>query len=87
MRQEYKEKTKGALIFAEMPSDKKSKGRGRGRDKDYISNSDSEAEPRTGSPSAEPKSSKAKRRKRSVLNAPTLRNLNQKAFIFSYLCE
>lgn len=37
-RQEFKEKTKNALLFNEMPSEMKPKGKGRGR-KDYISDS------------------------------------------------
>ena len=38
-RQEYKEKTKNALLFADMPSENKSKG-GRGRRRDeYVSDS------------------------------------------------
>lgn len=40
-RQEYKEKTKNALLFADMPSESKQKGRGRRRD-EYISDSGSE---------------------------------------------
>ncbi|KAL0276258.1 UNVERIFIED_CONTAM: hypothetical protein PYX00_003864 [Menopon gallinae] len=38
-RQEYKEKTKNALLFTEMPNEMKPKGRGRGR-KEYISESE-----------------------------------------------
>ncbi|KAF9794379.1 hypothetical protein SFRURICE_014599 [Spodoptera frugiperda] len=39
-RQEYKEKTKNALLFADMPTENKSKGGGRGRRKDeYVSDS------------------------------------------------
>jgi RNA polymerase-associated protein CTR9 len=41
-RQEYKEKTKNALLFADMPAEGKSKGGGRGRRKDeYVSDSGS----------------------------------------------
>lgn len=59
-RQEYKEKTKGALIFTDFPSEKKKTKR---RRDDYVSdNSDSSAPP--GSPSAKPKVSKPKKRKR-----------------------
>ncbi len=58
-RQEYKEKTKGALIFNDMPSDKKSKGRGRNREREYVSDSDSSG-PR-GSPSLESRPPKAKK--------------------------
>lgn len=52
-RQEYKEKTKGALVFSDMPSEKKPpKGKGR-KQGDIISESGSEGEPR--SPSENPK--------------------------------
>lgn len=61
-RQEYKEKTKGALIFNDFPVEKKSKGRGKIRDREYVSDSDSSGVP--GSPSAESKPPKTKRRKR-----------------------
>lgn len=37
-RQEFKEKTKNALLFSDMPNEMKPKGKGRGR-KDYISDS------------------------------------------------
>lgn len=57
-RQEFKEKTKGALVFGEMPSEKRAgKGRGRKADRDYVS--DSGSEPR--SPSQQ-----VKKRKRCV---------------------
>lgn len=54
-RQQYKEKTKNALVFGEMPSEKKaSKGGGRGRkgakDGDILSDSGSDVD-RPGSPS------------------------------------
>lgn len=38
-RQEYKEKTKNALLFTEIPNEMKPKGRGRGRGKEYVSDS------------------------------------------------
>ncbi|KAK6641359.1 protein required for normal CLN1 and CLN2 G1 cyclin expression [Polyplax serrata] len=38
-RQEYKEKTKNAILFTEIPNEMKPKGRGRGK-KDYISDSE-----------------------------------------------
>lgn len=60
-RQEYKEKTKGALIFAEMTSEKKSKGKGRGRDREYVSDSDSSGPPRSPSEVKPPKQKKRKR--------------------------
>ena len=48
-RQEYKEKTKGALLFGDMPSEKKpSKGRGRKNQDIIASDSGSEG---GGSPS------------------------------------
>lgn len=37
-RQEFKEKTKNALVFSDLPSEMKPKGKGRGR-KDYLSDS------------------------------------------------
>lgn len=37
-RQEYKEKTKNALLFNEIPNEMKPKGRGRGR-KEYVTES------------------------------------------------
>lgn len=46
-RQEYKEKTRGALVFDHFPSEKRSKGKGRGRG-DYVSDSDSDASRRDG---------------------------------------
>lgn len=39
-RQEYLEKTKNALLFADMPSETKGKGRGRRKD-EYVSDSGS----------------------------------------------
>lgn len=46
-RQEYKEKTKGALLFGEMPSEKKP-GKGRGRKAQDIIGTDSGSEGREG---------------------------------------
>lgn len=40
-RQEFKEKTKGALVFSDMPNEKKGKGRGRKADTEYVSDSGS----------------------------------------------
>lgn len=43
-RQEYVEKTKNAVMFGEMPSDKSSKKSKRGRSEQYVSDSGSDAE-------------------------------------------
>lgn len=48
-RQEYKEKTKNVLLFADMPSEKKP-GKGRRKDRDYVSDSGGSDGP-PGSPS------------------------------------
>lgn len=64
-RQEYKEKTKGALVFGEMPNEKKSsKGRGRKAERDYVSDSGGSDAPM--SPSQ--REVKQKRRKRYKMN-------------------
>ncbi|KAF7272141.1 hypothetical protein GWI33_015055 [Rhynchophorus ferrugineus] len=63
-RQEYKEKTKNALVFQEMPSEKKSKGRGK---KDvYLSGSDSGPENvEDGESRPKEKKERGRKRKRS----------------------
>lgn len=58
-RQEYKEKTKNALLFTELPNEMKPKGRGRGR-KDYISDSDGSDEGKENP--GEPREKKDKKR-------------------------
>lgn len=46
-RQEYKEKTKNALVFGDMPSEKKPE-KGRRKDRDYVSDSgESDGPPRS----------------------------------------
>ncbi|KAL1452731.1 hypothetical protein WDU94_006935 [Cyamophila willieti] len=73
-RQEYKEKTKGALVFDHFPSEKKSRGGGRGRKGDYVSDSDSDGsgprpegggEPRERKKKSEGRKKSNKRRPRS----------------------
>jgi hypothetical protein len=61
-RQEYKEKTKGALVFDHFPSEKKSKGRGRGRGGDYVSDSDSDVSRRGGDEEGRPPRERKKKR-------------------------
>uniref|UniRef100_A0A1B6K9J5 Uncharacterized protein n=2 Tax=Graphocephala atropunctata TaxID=36148 RepID=A0A1B6K9J5_9HEMI len=58
-RKEYKEKTKNALVFGDMPSEKKP-GKGRRKERDYVSDSGSEGPP--GSPSQ--KREKSQKRKK-----------------------
>ncbi|XP_030761980.1 RNA polymerase-associated protein CTR9 homolog [Sitophilus oryzae] len=62
-RQEYKEKTKNALVFQDMPSEKKSKG-GRGKRDVYVSDSDSGQENREDGAEPRPKEKKERGRKR-----------------------
>lgn len=63
-RQEYKEKTKNALVFQELPSERQpKKGKGRRTDQ-YISDSDSGQENREGGETKE-KKERSRKRKRS----------------------
>lgn len=65
-RQEYKEKTKNALIFEPIIESKKGKGRGRGQGGEVLdSDTDSSARsisPTTGQPKPKPPKQKSKRR-------------------------
>ncbi|KAJ8969598.1 hypothetical protein NQ314_001677 [Rhamnusium bicolor] len=62
-RQEYKEKTKNALLFLELPSEKKGKAKGRGRG-DILSASDSDQENGVERPPREKKEKKERGRKK-----------------------